>query len=257
MNDIMDDSSLIATIDDLKYLPLMQELIDTEKPFLYSPDAEFELPFYQTRDSLIDVENYKSFLDNSIARFRKSRAYKGYKGYLMSLGLNRCQILGNITEDMASIEMHHNFLTIFDISILISQHIINTFGIISTFDLIHILKYEHKQNRIPIVMLSKTAHQAFHNDPNFYIPMSMTFGKWWELLYNYRYGITLDIAYKVIRYINNCEKNNEITNIDAFNLREEMKGWADYNEYGFDKSMCGVINIGVNNNGNDYYNFKN
>ena len=212
---------------------LAQEFINSDANInaIISPNAPYPLPFYQTKDTLIDVEKYKHFLDNSIARFRRSRSYKGYKSYLMTLGLNRCQILGNITDEMAEVEMHHNFLTIYDIAILISQHVLNTVGIISTFDLVSLLIQEHKANNIPIVMLSKTAHQVYHDNPDFYIPLSMTFGQWWNLLSKYRYGITLDIAYKIVRYISNCQKNNELTDVSFFRLKDDIRGWGEYNEY--------------------------
>ena len=48
----------------------------------------------------------------------------------------------------------------------------------------------------------------FTNDPEAYIPPDMTFGKWWELLSKFRYGITYDIANK-IKESNNDEDNNE------------------------------------------------
>lgn len=215
---------------------------------IISPNAQYALPFYQTRDTLLDVERYKHFLDNAISCFRRSRTYKGYKSYLMLLGMNRCQILGNISDDMAEIEMHHNFLTIFDIAILISQHVINTVGKITTFDLVALLKQEHKLNNIPIVMLSKTAHQIYHDNPDFYIPLSMTFGQWWILLNKYRYGITLDIAYKVVRYINNCQKNNELKDLEYFKLRDNIKNWGYYNEYA-NNTVINNYNSNFSNNG--------
>lgn len=241
-------TSIIATTQDLLYLPTEIIMAELYNPVIVSPETEDGLQFYQTRDTLIDVERYKSFLDNAIGRFRRSNTYKCYKSYLMSLGMNRCQILGNVTEDMASIEMHHNFLTIFDISILISQHVLNTIGYISTFDLIQLIMNEHRANRIPIVMLSKTAHQKFHDDDDFYIPLSMTFGKWWELISRYRYGITLDIAYKIIRYLNKCETNNEISELDSFALREQLKDWSDYNEYTDRHFYDSGNSIGYNDN---------
>lgn len=196
-----------------------------------SPDGTNVIPFEQTKDSLVDLERFKQFVDNSIRRFRKSRFYKGYKSYLMCMGMDRCQILGNIQDHMADIEMHHNFLTIYDISILITTHMINTIGKITSFDLVSLLMQEHRENNIPIVMLSKTVHQVYHDNPEFYIPLSMTFGKWWDLLIKYRYGITYDIATKVVKYINKCQENNELTGLEYFRLRESVESWGYYNEH--------------------------
>ena len=234
MNNIIkyDNDTKIADKSDYDVY-LAEEFINNTQPIstIVLPRAEYPLMFYQTRDSLADVDRYKSFIDNCVSRFRRSRAYKGYKAYLMCLGLDRCQINGNISDGMANVEMHHNFLTIFDITILISQHILNTVGRCTTFDIVQLLIQEHRNNNIPIVMLSETAHQLYHSDPDMYIPISMTFGQWWDLLLKYRYGITLDIAYKVVKYIDNCQKNNELTDVSYYQLSDTIKSWGNYNEY--------------------------
>lgn len=216
---------------------------------MISPNDPYGLPFEQTKSTLVDVDRYKRFIDGGINMFRHSRSYKNYKAYLMCMGMDRCQILGNIRSDMADIEMHHNFLTIFDIGILISQHILNTVGKITSFDLASLLAQEHRNNTIPIVMLSKTAHQIYHDNMEFYIPLSMTFGKWWELLTKYRYGITLDIAYKVVKYISKCQENNELRESEYFRLKDSLESWGRYNDY-----TLNHVNYYRNNNyyGNGY-----
>ena len=238
---------------------LAQEYINTQDPIpaIYFPRCEYPLTFYQTRDTLADMDRYKAFIDNCTHRFRKSRTYKSYKSYLMSMGLDRCQVIGNIQDGMANIEMHHNFLTIYDITILISQHILNTVGRCSTFDIVALLMQEHRNNNIPIVMLSETVHQLYHDNPDFYIPISMTFGKWWDLLIKYRYGITLDIAYKVVKYIQNCQRNNELNSVEFFKLSDDIKNWGEYNEYNYYNNYCGnIVNYGYGNNSNSKFEFN-
>ena len=238
---------------------LAQEYINTEDqiPAIYFPRCEYPLTFYQTRDTLADMDRYKAFIDNCTHRFRKSRTYKSYKSYLMSMGLDRCQVIGNIQDGMANIEMHHNFLTIYDITILISQHILNTVGRCTTFDIVALLMQEHRNNNIPIVMLSETVHQLYHDNPDFYIPISMTFGKWWDLLIKYRYGITLDIAYKVVKYIQNCQRNNELNSVEFFKLSDDIKNWGEYNEYNYYNNYCGnIVNYGYGNNSNSKFEFN-
>lgn len=238
---------------------LAQEYINTQDPIpaIYFPRCEYPLTFYQTRDTLADMDRYKAFIDNCTHRFRKSRTYKSYKSYLMSMGLDRCQVIGNIQDGMANIEMHHNFLTIYDITILISQHILNTVGRCTTFDIVALLMQEHRNNNIPIVMLSETVHQLYHDNPDFYIPISMTFGKWWDLLIKYRYGITIDIAYKVVKYIQNCQRNNELNSVEFFKLSDDIKNWGEYNEYNYYNNYCGnIVNYGYGNNSNSKFEFN-
>lgn len=220
---------------------------DTYNPTLKSPNSVFEQPFYQTRDTLSDIDYYKHFLENCISRFRHSRTYKNYKHYLYEMGMNHCQLLGNISSDDADIEMHHNFLTIFDITLLITEHLLNTNGYVSTFDVVQLLKEEHKNNDIPIVMLSKTAHQLYHNADGIVLPARMCFGYWYELLRKFNRGITIEIASKVANFVQTSidfEKhyNPEDDRVNSLlGVRNEVYNWSIYNEYGDTMKINGVI----------------
>lgn len=195
------------------------------------PTGDNEISFYSNRNSLLDISEYNIFIKNIIRQFRISKFYKSYKQYLFDIGLDKCQILGNVNKDMATIEMHHNFLTLFDLALLISEHLLNTIDTVSTFDVIYLLEKEHTNNRVPIVMLSNTPHDLYHNDPTFFIPPQSTFGKWWELLDNYKYGITLDIAYKIQNYAKQCiNHNNEYSNY-ILELSNTIMQWSNYNTY--------------------------
>lgn len=200
---------------------------DDSNPTLKSPNSFYEISFYQTKESLMDVEDYKRFLENAISRFRHSKTYKNYKGYLIGLGLDKCQYLGNINNDMATIEMHHSIITIYDIALIICEHILNTVGKISTFDLVQLLKEEHKENNIPIVMLSLTPHQLYHSDPEFYISPKMVFGRWNVLLEKYKYGITQDIAFKILLYIKKALEDDNSNDNGLLDLGEKVRDWSN------------------------------
>ena len=206
--------------------------------------AEYDLSFYQTRESVQDPEKYRAFLKNAERAFRSSEAYKVYKARLMGMGLDHCQIMGNISaEDAKShveIELHHNILNLFDICILISKHVLNTVGMISTFDLVHLIIQEHFNDNIGCTFLSTTAHELYTNDPNAYIPPNMTWGKWWVLLEKYKYGITYDIAKKIIDYGNKFAQDFP-SSIDIMR-NEEILGFAYYNEYGVPVDQLNYLN---------------
>ena len=212
---------------------------ENNNPILSTPNEPFSIQFAQSKESLeCDAELYSDFLNNAISRFRHSKTYKQYKSHLYEAGLDRCQVLGNITEEMVGqrgIEMHHNFLTIHDIALMISKHVLNTTGYITTFDLVQLLKEEHKANRIPLIMLSKSVHQMYHANQEFVLPADMSVGKWYELLEKYKYGITLDIAYKVIYFLNKSieldQDKSKFPDDQLLNLREQIKSWSEYNEY--------------------------
>lgn len=207
---------------------------DDGNPTLTSPNCAFELPFYQTRETLLDVESYKNFLDNSISRFRHSKTYKHYKSFLMRLGMNRCQFHSNIVsseeQDMATIEMHHNMLTIFDIALIITEHTLNTHGRICTFDLVDLLKTEHTNHRVQLVMLSLTPHQLCHNNPDFFIHPRMCFGNWYEFLERYKYGITQDIAFKILFYLKRAIENGSSNDAELLSIRDNILDWSGINE---------------------------
>lgn len=216
---------------------IMPEVVqerDGINPYIESPNAMYRLELYLTRDN-VDVEYYRKFLDNSVSRFRHSKFYKGYKNHLMEMGLNKCQVLG-ITSDMAEIEMHHNFLTVYDIAYILCEHTLNTVGYIDTFQLVKLLKYVHKYNKVPIVMICKTVHQMYHNNKDFVLPSQMCFGFWHELIYEFGRGLSIDIGYKIINFIDaslQYQKDNyiEVPDKDLLKVRENMIGWCEYNEY--------------------------
>lgn len=237
--------------------PEVVQIVNNESfnPTLRSPNAIEELNFLQTRDGM-NIEIYRTFLDNAIAGFRHSKLYKQYKNYLYELGLNRCQVLG-ITSDMAEVEMHHNFLTIYDIAYMICEHVLNTEGQINTFRLIKLLKEVHRRNLVPIVMLSKTAHQMFHNNREFVLPGPMCFGFWMEFIRIFNRGISTDIANKIIYYINDSleYKNSNyemIPDNDLLTVRKFVLDWSQYNEYSSSLSTNQFI---TGTNYTDYNNY--
>ena len=82
-------------------------------------------------------------------------------------------------------------------------------------------------------MLSKTAHQLYHNTNEFFIHPSMVFGKWWTFLSEFRYGVTIDIANKLIWYLNTAIEKGESDDGGLLNLRDQIKDWSIYNDMNF------------------------
>ena len=229
---------------------LSVEFDNQYNPTVYSPTAPYGISFRQTKESMQDVEVYKNFLENAISQFRHMAFYKEYKSYLIGLGLDHCQVMSGITSENVGangIEMNHNFLTIFDIALLITEHILNTVGSICTFELIHELRIAHQNNLVPIVMLSETVHQMYHNNDDLYFPSQMCFGYWVDLLQKYNRGITPSIADKVIRYINrsvNEYKDNSMVINYLLSTRKYVKDWSEYNDYN-DYNYRAIGNVGI------------
>lgn len=213
-----------TNIPDVSFIPGSSPIIATSN----SPTI---LQFKQTKESLLNVDEYRAFLVNAISNFRKTRTYKNYKAFLMNLGLDRCQVHGNINSEMATIEMHHNMLTIFDIAYIITAHVTNTTEEgITTFDLVYLLKKVHKEHKVQLVMLSLTPHQLYHNTDQLSIPPEMCFGDWYAFLKEYRYGISKDIAYKVLFYLKEFEDNDFGPSYDILKIRNDIIDWSEWND---------------------------
>lgn len=181
-------------------------LSDLEKnPRLTNADETESITMMLTLENRYDYEEYEKFLKAAVKNFRSTNTYKHYKSYLYSLGIDCCQFhpyIQNTDEyEMASLEMHHCMLNIFDIAIMITEHYLQTVGGISEFMLAKLLKHEHACNRIPIVMLCRSCHQKYHYK-SLYVHPEQVFGKWWELLEVYNQGWTREIMEKLMRYLN-------------------------------------------------------
>lgn len=208
-------------------IPGIVGYMDDENPTLASPFSPFILQFYQTVDSLNNIEDYRQFLKNVESAFRLSREYKAIKSRLIESGMSNCQIHGNLNAEMVTVEMHHNMLTLFDLAMIITEHMVRTVGKVSSFDVVRLLTEAHYNNEVLLVMLSKTPHQMYHNNSEFFLPFSMCIGEPWKFLEKYKYGITQDIAYKILRYLRQEEKNDgKINDQGLLNIRDNILSWS-------------------------------
>lgn len=198
-------------------------------PYLTSPNAPNILTLNSLKEEFDDVDYYKSFLTSVKSQFRHSREYKSIKASLFSMGLNRSQINGNLTDDMCTLEMHHCILTLENICLLITEHTIQTVGFVNSMYVINKLIEEHKACNIPLVMLDKTTHQLADNTDDLYIHPKMIFGNWYNLLTKYPQGITTEIAYKVINYLSKAYEEEDVDKNNILQLRDFVLSWENYN----------------------------
>lgn len=200
-------------------------------PTLCSPNSSYEISFHQTRATLNNPELYEEFLKNCISRFRKSRTYSNYKSFLYDIGIDHSQIHGNISSEMASLEMHHNILTVFDIAFVITEWFINTTGFVNTFDVITMLKRVHTNHMVSLIMLDESTHQLYHDDPMFYIDPKMCTPGWFTFLEQFKEGITKNIAFKIINYMDEAMSQETTNDNGLLDLREHIVNWSDRNQY--------------------------
>lgn len=199
-------------------------------PTIGSPNALYEIQFFLTRESLNNPDTYERFISNIVSRFRRSKTYKSYKSYLFDNGMDHCQIHGNISSEMADLEMHHNILTIWDITMVICEWFLNIYGKVCSFDVIMVLKKEHTLNHIPLIMLSETDHEMYHDEPVYWIDPKQCLQGWWAFLTTYNQGITRAIAYKIMNYLNHAKDYDETIIEDIMKVRNNIVNWSDYND---------------------------
>ena len=212
-------------------LPNIEEININNNPGIMSPSSGYAIFFYQTKESLMDADAYRAFLKNIERRVRTSVAYSNYKGYLIGLGMDHCQVHGFINSTMADLEMHHCILTLFDIALMISEYYLNTTGYVSSFDVVQTIKDEHKMNNIALVMLTKTPHQLYHNDSSFFIHPDMCIGNWPKLIETYKAGLTQDLAFKILYYIRKAIQVGYTDDGGLLKVRDTILDWSQKNVY--------------------------
>lgn len=220
------------------YFPDIQTINISGNPTIITPNAEDSISLRKTMQDLMDPDLMVKFIRNAVKLFRGTEYYKLYKAHLITLGLDRCQVLGNLPVDtddkdtLVTIEMNHCIITVFDIAFIICDTILKTYGSITTFELVNLLIKEHAEHRVPLVMMCKSVHQAYHADPLFFVPPSMVFGKWWELIDRYKLGITPDIASKIVYYCKKCNEVGTVSDNGLLQLANDVQEWGNYN-YGY------------------------
>ena len=202
--------------------------INTINPIVGDPGSFTAIQFYQTRETLMDAEEYSRFIYAIENAFRRSRFYKDYKSHIMGVGLDFDQEMKAITSEMADIELHHLMPTLKDASIMITEHLLNQYNRVCTFDVIKCLENAHRNNMMSVVMLSKTMHQQYHHDPNAFISLSQAYGNCFDFLELYKDGLTIDISFRWLLQLKMEDQYGNKTNwLQIPRQREILLDWSE------------------------------
>lgn len=194
-------------------------------PVINCPDQPNMILFKQTRDTMLDTDQYSKFIYSCENNFRRSSFYKMYKNFVMSLGLNKDQKMPNINSEMATLEMHHNLPTLKQATIMITEHLFNTVGYATTFEVLWLLEQAHRNHWFAVIMLTKTNHEAHHSNPNDFISIKQCFGFPLRFIETYKDGMTLDISYKILLHLKMEEQYEESYNPQMLKARDDIKSW--------------------------------
>lgn len=198
-------------------------------PILGDPSSFETIQFYQTRETLMDTEEYSKFIYAVENGFRRSRFYKDYKSHIMNLGLTFDSQMKNITDEMVSLDLHHMLPELKDAAIAISEYFLYTKGRVCTFEVIKELEECHRNNMMSVVMLNPSLHQQYHaSSGTVFISLDQCYGNFSAFIDKYGKYITLDIGFKWLYIFKQYEQHNGKTywpNIAR--AREQLLNWSN------------------------------
>ena len=178
---------------------------------------------YKDIDYLSNYENYVAFVKGIEKMVRNDDRYKKYINYLKKkVKLDKCQVLKNVTDEDATIEMHHGpIFTLFDICTIVLEYFLIKKWKISTFRVANVVLMEHQQNRIGVVMVSSTIHEAIHNGEIF-----INYHQAWGDIAGFvnKYNIAMSDEYKeqLNKYIDRSLLYDS-TDFSVLDLNKELK----------------------------------
>lgn len=197
-----------------------------KNPTLDAKTSLFEIPFYKDVEYFSNLENFVSFVKAVEKMVRASNYYRRYISELKEeIGLTYCQVLSNIDDESANIEMHHGpILTLFDYVAIITDYMLFHNIPVTSFSVANKVIEEHFEHNVQVVMLSKTVHELVHED-DIFINFKQAFGNLNRFLEKYKDGINKDQINKINIYINLCHKYNSFDK-EALKLNDNLKEWS-------------------------------
>lgn len=175
---------------------------DKVTPIIDAPSSSYTLPYYKDDAFFSNYESYVNFVKNIEKLVRHSDRYKKYISFLKKeVKLDRCQVLKNVTDKDADIEMHHGpVFTLFDICSIVLEYFIIKKWQISTARVADVVLDEHQKNRIQVVMLSSSVHEEVHNGDVF-INIHQAYGDLKAFIKKYKDAINDEYREQLNRYI--------------------------------------------------------
>lgn len=197
-------------------------------PTIDSDESYYEIPFYKDPDYMFSLENEVSFVKAVERMVRTSKYYSRYIAHMKNdLGMNFCQVKGNIVEDDDNgindlIEMHHGpIFTLFDVVSIILNYMLVKNMKITTFSVANKVIEEHFKHRVQTVMLCETVHQLVH-DNKVFLNYKQGFGDLYSFLEIYYEGLEESQIDKILDYI---EKSKKYDSNDFGNLEVIVTRW--------------------------------
>lgn len=204
------------------------DYINDDNISITSENDIFDIQFYKDKEYFRNIENYVRFIKSCESMVRNSDDYNKYVATLKSMGLDRCQLLGNIRpdeDDMTKVEMHHGpLLTLFDYCAIVLDYLLNTNQKVNTFIVADIVINEHFEGNIQTVMLAVTPHQLIDSGKIF-INFNQATGNLNRFLNKYKEGLNPEQINKINRYIDMSEKMDTTDN-GLLDIKNTITKWS-------------------------------
>lgn len=205
-------------------------------PVVDSDDADYMLQYRKGPEYFAVYEKEVAFYKGVEKIVRQDQFYRStYPKYLKEvIGLQECQVFGHIEDSdrkKVSMELHHGpLLTLFDVCEIVTNSYRKNYGPPSTLVIADLVLEEHRQNRVQLVKLSKSAHQAVTNG-DVHLTYQQGFGDVNSFLEKYHDGLTKDLARKINRELA-WSAEHDTDDHEIFLLTDKMKRWE--NDFDFD-----------------------
>lgn len=187
------------------FLKLVESKVDSENYIsFFKPSAYFEY----------DPKVRSSFLKSIESMIRKSDDYKAFISFVKkTVGINFCQVSSNIIDEVdATVEMHHGpIFTLYDYCEIMLNKYMDRNIPITTFAIANDVIEEHFALRVQVVMLSKTNHEAVHNQ-DIFLNLKQGLGNVNEFIRLYAPYFDDEHKYRIHRYIAMCKDNPSFDN---------------------------------------------
>lgn len=171
-------------------------------PIVDAKTSFYKILMYKDEDYLSNYESYVNFVKGCEKAVRNNDRYKKYINHLKKeVKLTKCQVLKNVTDQDASIEMHHGpIFTLFDICAIVIEYFLIKKWKISTFRIADAVLDEHMKNRVQVVMVSSTVHEEIHNG-DIFINYKQAYGDLPAFIKKYKIAMSDEYKDQLNRYI--------------------------------------------------------
>lgn len=207
-------------------------------PVVDSDDADYILQYRKGPEYFAVYEKEVAFYKGVEKIVRQDQFYRTtYPKYLKEvIGLQECQVFGHVEDSdrkKVSMEIHHGpLLTLFDICEIVTTYYRKYYGPPSTLVIADLVLEEHRANRVQVVKLSKTAHQAVTNG-DIHLTYQQGFGDVNSFLEKYHDGLTRDLVRKINRELI-WSAEHDTDDRDVFLLTDNMRRWENDLDFGYE-----------------------